>query len=340
MLKLLLGTLLVGLVSSCAMEKQESSGVLVDQNSDVEVPEGLTAWDIDLNKDGVVNIQDLVIASKFIGQDVVKPTVASASDGSDPCQNIRDEDVVEGDNADMTEIFSAPNGTYVYALVAFQIWNLTDPKCFALRLSIDDNMLPTAVVAKSVKNGKLSSPLESPPLTLQGSGTDPNPRKIPAGGSKYYNAPPRTIYRLGHFCKEYGACYTSNWDIKVNSDFIFDYDISSYPEEQRSYLLEWNVVKIHKYYGKRLSQSGIPIGNGRTISRIAFSTGKLYAGKDANNYNEGQYTWEIYAYRDSWRFTVNEIFADTNRDLHRDEGVYIKMLPAKVRQRYFPEDIK
>ena len=63
--KLLLGTLLAGLVVGCAIEEQESSGVLVDQNSDTEIPDWVTAADIDLNKDGIINIQDLVIASKF-----------------------------------------------------------------------------------------------------------------------------------------------------------------------------------------------------------------------------------------------------------------------------------
>ena len=50
MIRLLLGTLIIGLVSSCAMEDPDTSGVLVDSSRDIEVPEGLTARDIDLNK--------------------------------------------------------------------------------------------------------------------------------------------------------------------------------------------------------------------------------------------------------------------------------------------------
>ena len=70
MLKLLLGTLLVGLVIGCAMEEQESSGVLVDSSQEVEVPDWVTAAYLDLNKDGTVDLLDLVIHSKFFGQDV------------------------------------------------------------------------------------------------------------------------------------------------------------------------------------------------------------------------------------------------------------------------------
>ena len=69
--KLLLGILLAGLAVGCAMEDQESSGVLtVDPNSDIVVPEGLSAEDVDLNNDRVIDIRDLVIASRFFGQEL------------------------------------------------------------------------------------------------------------------------------------------------------------------------------------------------------------------------------------------------------------------------------
>ena len=80
MLKILLVALLVGLVSSCAMEDPDASGVLVDPNSDTEVPDWVTAAYLDLNKDGVINILDLVIVSKFMGQEVdVKEEVVAES---------------------------------------------------------------------------------------------------------------------------------------------------------------------------------------------------------------------------------------------------------------------
>jgi len=347
-----LGILVAGLVSGCDTEEATPAGVLsVDSTSDTEVPEGLTARDVDHNKDGIINIQDLVIVSKFMGQKVADTTVASASDGSDPCQDIRAKrydnlEIVDGDNADMTETFSAPNGNYVYALVAFQSWRIADPGCFALRLLIDDNMLPVAAVGKAV-NGEVSNPFKASPFSLfPQSGAYSNPRKISAGSYRQYHASPRVIYRLGYICDAgLEICNANNlesstyrqlpWDITVNSDFIFNYDISSYPEEDRSYIREWNVVERHKYYGKRLSQSGIPIGAGRTISRISILV------KDTTG-DKLSYQWEITADREIYhRVPINEIFADNefNDKHHRDTGVYLKMLPAEVRRRYFPEDL-
>ena len=71
MLKLLFGMLLAGLMSNCAMEEPESSGALtVDSSSEIDVPDWLTAAYLDLNKDGTIDILDLVIHSKFFGQEV------------------------------------------------------------------------------------------------------------------------------------------------------------------------------------------------------------------------------------------------------------------------------
>ena len=68
MIKTMFWMLVAGLVVGCAIEEQQSSGALtVDPNSDTVVPEGLTARDVDLNNDGTVNIQDLVIVSKLFG---------------------------------------------------------------------------------------------------------------------------------------------------------------------------------------------------------------------------------------------------------------------------------
>ena len=79
----MIGILLAGLVVGCAIEEQQSSGALtVNPNSnDVEIPEGLTAASLDLNKDGIINIQDLVIMSKFFGQEVVDETSDTESSG-------------------------------------------------------------------------------------------------------------------------------------------------------------------------------------------------------------------------------------------------------------------
>ena len=78
MLKLLFGTLLAGLVSSCAMEDPDASGVLVDPNADTEVPDWITRAYLDLNKDGTVDILDLVIHSKFFGDVETEEVVAES----------------------------------------------------------------------------------------------------------------------------------------------------------------------------------------------------------------------------------------------------------------------
>ena len=64
----LLFILVVGIVSSCAIEKEDASGILsLDPNSG-EAPEGLTVNDVDLVKDGVIDILDLAAVAYFHGQ--------------------------------------------------------------------------------------------------------------------------------------------------------------------------------------------------------------------------------------------------------------------------------
>ena len=70
-MKLLLVAMVVGLVVGCALEGPDSSGSLsVDPDSDEEVPDWVTIADVDHNRDGIINIKDLVIVSKFFGQEV------------------------------------------------------------------------------------------------------------------------------------------------------------------------------------------------------------------------------------------------------------------------------
>ena len=90
MSKILFGTLMAWLVTSCAMEEPDTAGVLVDPNSDTEVPEGLTARDVDFNKDGVVNILDLVIVSKLFG-DVEPEEIAEACPAGEYREHLQGE---------------------------------------------------------------------------------------------------------------------------------------------------------------------------------------------------------------------------------------------------------
>ena len=71
MVKSLLGILVAGLVVGCAMEEPDSSGALtINPDNDVEVPAGLTARDFDFNNDKIIDIRDLVIVSRFFGQEI------------------------------------------------------------------------------------------------------------------------------------------------------------------------------------------------------------------------------------------------------------------------------
>ena len=152
MQKLLLGTLLVGLVIGCAMEDQESSGVLVDQNSDVEVPEGLTARDFDYNNDKVVDILDLVIASKFFGQEIKECPIGQHENSLGECVDcpqltnkkgnrdylpikfadyVRSDDPTEcklGEEVDMQYRFPHPNGDYFYTYASLTVEKRTRTK--------------------------------------------------------------------------------------------------------------------------------------------------------------------------------------------------------------------
>ena len=80
MLKLLF-ILIVGIVNSCAIENEDESGVLsLDPNSG-EAPEGLTVNDVDLIKDGVIDIRDLAAVAYFHGQttdDEIEQVVAES----------------------------------------------------------------------------------------------------------------------------------------------------------------------------------------------------------------------------------------------------------------------
>ena len=67
MLKLLV-ILMVGIVGSCAVEEQDESGILSLGPNYGEAPEGLTVNDVDLVKDGVIDIRDLTAVAYFHGQ--------------------------------------------------------------------------------------------------------------------------------------------------------------------------------------------------------------------------------------------------------------------------------
>ena len=67
MLKLLF-IMVVGIVSSCDIEKEDASGILSLDPNYGEAPEGLTVNDVDLVRDGVIDVRDLAAVAYFHGQ--------------------------------------------------------------------------------------------------------------------------------------------------------------------------------------------------------------------------------------------------------------------------------
>ena len=75
MVKILLGTLLAGLISNCAPEEPDSSGTLSIDPNYGKAPEGVTIQDVDHVKDGVIDIKDLAAVAYFHGQKVPDSSV-------------------------------------------------------------------------------------------------------------------------------------------------------------------------------------------------------------------------------------------------------------------------
>ena len=71
MIKFVLGMLVTGITVGCAMEEPDTSGTLtVDTNRKVNIPEWLSIEDVDHNRDGIINVRDLVLVAHFFGQEV------------------------------------------------------------------------------------------------------------------------------------------------------------------------------------------------------------------------------------------------------------------------------
>ena len=336
MLKILLVALLVGLVSSCAMEDPDTSGVLVDPNSDTEVPDWLTASYLDLNKDGTIDILDLVIHSKFFGQEVTETDVLSSETGETaPCENINarfPKLKTVTDNTDYRQIFNIGGEKYVYALLAVsKIFAWTNweeymslskeeksnymktlqeqqehelPSCLAVRFLLNKELLPISIKIKTVAGYK------HPPIA------DPFTLALTIGDTD-------SGCRMG-YCKIIGiASGTEASDDeppKANLGVLKDFDYSTFkiPEDREGY---WAKIAERK---KTLS---IPIDDNHVISGmrlVLYDHPNKYMGNISYNYS-------------IQHGSARDPFAN---ETYNDQGVYIKMLPAEVRRRYFPEDIE
>ena len=342
----LIGILLAGLVVGCAVgseEEQNTAGVLTvnSKSAEVEVPEGMTAKDVDHNSDGTIDIKDLVIVSKFFGQDVPEAdAVAEALDH--PCGDMEDrytsfDDIIVKDNTSHKQIFDLDGKKYVYALLGvaklvnsgkesdpdLNYWNLSAsekarivaeqsegyqkykqherPSCIAIRFLINDDLLPVTMKIKTVDGFEY-------PQTISPSSLKIDTRKATTCFPGYCD--------MALLNDEGLHMSGGNWSVNVLRNFDFtrfvEGDSSGY----------WQ--KIYK----RKPQVGIPIGDGSVITRLFL---KLYEYPVI--YSDLYYTWGIFP-----NPNPNNPFYDFN-GRHIDHGVYVNMLPEEVRRRYFPEDI-
>ena len=349
MIRILFKVLVVGLVVSCAMEETDTSGALtVDSSSEIDVPDWLTAAYLDLNKDGTIDILDLVIHSKFFGQEVSNRNQELAMAG--PCQHLvarryHDIDVVDGDNVELKETFDAPDGgSYVYALMAFARMNpvshpinglptdYNDPACLAVRLFVNEELNPENIKIKPISGPKnmFSKTIESR-LDFSGSYTSDT------SSSPMY--PPSTLSFFNNStCLARATCNELNRNktrqVDMVSKFQFDFDVTGL-----------HPITVRRFKGglERLSKSGIPIGDDRVIRRIRITNKEpTPIHKQSPQDVTFIYYWNIGQY-EGIRKSILELF---NFDFWSDHaianeyGAYVKMLPAEVRRRYFPEDIE
>ena len=342
--------MLAGLVVGCSMEGAEPAGVLsVDSNRGVAVPEGLSARDFDFNNDKVVDILDLVIASKFVGQAVTEEEEADAvaavtedADESEPCLEIataRNPDIeAVDDNAEFKETFEAPGGgKYAYALLAMrkarmygatpeQLQNRQTlvgyqlPSCVAVRfllgnLPSEEKMLPQKMMAKPVSGHEVmfSDPITSPLLTFDNSVSyffD-----IVRNLTFYhYNDPSELTANR----RKQGAWNWADWRI----------DTITGPAD----FTQVSPVQQIRTGIPRMLKTGIPIGNETVIQRIwmPIQEDNLLV----------VYNWKIH-YSSPNNYPIDNLVYGHGgvQWAYADKGIYINMSPTEVRRRYFPEDI-
>lgn len=349
MVRLLLGTLLIVGCAVGGEEEQNTAGVLsVDSNSnEVEVPDWVTAAYLDLNKDSTIDIKDLVIMSKFFGQDVPEAdAVAEGSeetDDSSPCGDMEHryaqfDDITVTDNISYRQIFDIKEKKYVYALLGMiKIGSSSGPEhqalseeekaeyskdvkeidkaghkrpsCVAIRFLLDENLLPVTMKIKTIDGFNY-------PQTISPSSLKIDARKIPYCNPKISGSYCDRVYLNDEGLYMSGG----NWSVEVLRNFNFSTSIEGDSSGR------WA-----RHY-KRHKQVGIPIGNDSVITRLFL---KLYEEPSKYSYMSSiYYGWKLWNGPNSTPFAS---FFDV-RDV--DHGLYVKMSPTEVQRRYFPEDIQ
>ena len=340
MIRVLFGTLIaVWLVAGCAMEEPDSSGALSLDPNYGEPPEGVSIQDVDIIKDGFIDMKDLVAVAHFYQQEVPDSDVVETSSDtttsdtdyeSTPCRDIKlglrfPKIKVVDDNTEFKETFVAPDGNrYVYALVAVprmamyrnlfnQDITILLPVCLALRFLVSNDLTIKNVKMKPVAQQKnmFSRTIE---ISLSRTADE-----------DYYDG-----YKTRRYVKYVKE--NERWEIMTAWNIVSNPPIPAGKSE--------GLHNRNKEEALRIKKLGIPIGDGRVIYSFSFDMrdreDKDEKGYFTNSYIRHQFAiLEVKPKGQIYRFQNDSEYMSKKGD----RGAYIKMLPAEVRRRYFPEDI-
>ena len=334
-IKLLNGTLVALLVVGCAIEEPDTSGTLSLDPNYGEAPEGVSVQDVDIVKDGVIDIHDLVAVAYFYEQEVPDTEVAKTSEDTDesaPCRNLEgrfpEMDRVT-DNSNYKQIFEVNGNKYVYALLGlrtpfFNTYTQSEPRnslfplCVAVRFYINDDLTPTKVKIKPVAGGGFSEAISSPLLEI----------------TTFANTTESKLHTV------------DTLEITEDTNYLVQ-SIKSKPKNGNRYSNRAWRIEVYKYINpnfktklQRQSQVGklvfpdkigIPIGDDSVITSF-----------EINPPQKNFFGSRKWALTDLLFYRILEHhFSDPfYGDREDKEGVYVNMSPTEVRARYFPEDIE
>ena len=374
MQKLLLGTLLAGLAVSCAVgtEEPDTAGVLVDSSQEVEVPDWVTAAYLDLNKDGTVDILDLVIASKFMGQDVTKATEADAiavvanTDESSPCGNM-EYDPYEGasqfdgitvmDNTNYKKIFTVEEKKYVYALLVMvrqasnqasklrpgvlakvrddeEYQSLSETQKEAFKLKLEEAVKPVCVAIRFLINDD-SLPAEATVKVITGFERTSviNTTFVRTSPSMADGSPADKCFP--GYCDRVTLEESSRDGWKGNGLVVNRNFNDTLIYGSRDNCGECT-RKSWRESKRRIQRMGIPIGigNDSVIKKLYMPAPPVPSEFSKYFDYRPWYLFRLYNNR-----SPNPLLWWAEHTSNVDEGIYINMPPDEVQRKYFPEDI-
>ena len=333
MIRLWGGILVAGLMFGCSTDEPNTSGVLSLDRNRGEAPEGVTIQDVDIIKDGFIDIKDLFAVVHFYEQEVPElvaqnedeaPTSTQNEDDSLPliCQDIKAGIIYPNlsetvtDNAKQKQTFDAPDGgRYIYALLALvrnkrflpedpEPVEYNYPWCAAVRFLLDDNLWPTEVKIKPVAWFHRHKYAFSEPVTI----SFPFFHERPS----WAETNERCLGEKEILC---------NVPSKAGS-YLFVYSGVPTPVSKQDYWLEVAKSKVRMC---------IPITDDKVICKLHITTQE---GKQKmRSYFELRQAPGI-----PGGFKHAMAFYQSSHE-RNNHGAYINMSPTEVRQRYFPEDL-